>query len=177
MSHKHALTLKGDGLLRVLSSEVGVSIPVVQGVVSKAQPKIVSFTGIWDTGATGTMVTSKVVGALSLKATGQTDVHTADGTHTCNTYIIDLYLPMMEVAIRGLNVTEGTLVGADVLIGMDVITLGDFSICNSNGKTIMSFGMPPVESIDYVKKYNEAKNVGMNRKDRRASERVQRKGR
>jgi hypothetical protein len=30
----------------------------------------------------------------------------------------------------------------DMIIGMDIITMGDFAICNTDGKTSFSFAMP-----------------------------------
>ena len=42
---------------------------------------------------------------------------------------------------------------------MDIITRGDFSISNKNGKTTVSFCIPSVHDIDFVeegKKLNEA---------------------
>lgn len=49
-----------------------------------------------------------------------------------------------------LNVTEGDLLGADVLIGMDVINNGDFSVTNHGGVTKFSFRMPSQNHIDFV---------------------------
>ncbi len=40
----------------------------------------------------------------------------------------------------------------DVLIGMDVIGLGDFSITNKDGKTTFSFREPSMEEIDYTER-------------------------
>jgi hypothetical protein len=34
----------------------------------------------------------------------------------------------------------------DLLIGMDIILLGDFSISNCGGKTLFSFAIPPFEN-------------------------------
>jgi hypothetical protein len=34
----------------------------------------------------------------------------------------------------------------DMLIGMDIIQLGDFSISNGAGKTLFTFAMPPFEN-------------------------------
>ena len=48
------------------------------------------------------------------------------------------------------QVSEAVLNGFDVLIGMDIITLGDFSITNVNGKTVFSFRIPSTETVDYV---------------------------
>jgi len=58
----------------------------------------------------------------------------------------------MNVGIQGVNVTEGDLHGADLLIGMDIISMGDFSITHKDGNTKMSFCMPPCESHDYVER-------------------------
>ena len=53
------------------------------------------------------------------------------------------------------QVSEAVLNGFDVLIGMDIITLGDFSITNVGGKTIFSFRVPSTETIDYVQQDNQ----------------------
>ena len=36
-----------------------------------------------------------------------------------------------------------------MLIGMDIITLGDFAITNLNGQTVMSFRLPSSGRIDF----------------------------
>ena len=51
-----------------------------------------------------------------------------------------------------LLVPVGEPSNCDVLIGMDVITSGDFAVSNHNGKTVFSFRVPSVETTDYVKK-------------------------
>lgn len=54
-------------------------------------------------------------------------------------------------------VTGGLLnTDTDFLIGMDIITLGDFAVTNVNGKTVFSFRYPSCEKIDYV---NDARNL------------------
>ena len=42
--------------------------------------------------------------------------------------------------------------GADVLIGMDIMKIGDFAVTNHNGRTVFSFKVPSMESIDFVNK-------------------------
>lgn len=165
MSHKHALTINsGGGILRVLQSVVGVSVPFIGDLKLQKDIKIAQFKGVWDTGATGTVITKKVVNAISLKPTGQTDVFTAKGKATTNTYLVNIYLPM-NVSVQGVTVTEGELPpDTELLIGMDIITLGDFSITHKDGNTKMSFGMPPSESYDYVeriKSSNESQKAKM----------------
>ena len=38
---------------------------------------------------------------------------------------------------------------ARVLIGMDIINLGDFAVTNKNGRTAFSFRTPSIEYIDF----------------------------
>lgn len=154
MSHGHALTLYGKGRLNVLISDVGVSIPYIGDSKTQKDLVIKSFKGVWDTGATGTVITKKVVSELNLKPTGQKDVSTANGNMTTNTYLVNIHLPM-NVVIEGVVVTEGLLNNIDLLIGMDIIGLGDFSITNKDGITKMTFGVPSFHSHDYAQVINE----------------------
>lgn len=82
-------------------------------------------------------------------------VNTANGIATQKTYTIDVGLPN-RVIIQGIIATEIDELssGCDSLIGMDVITLGDFSITNHNGSTCMSFRIPSGHELDYVKNLN-----------------------
>ena len=55
-----------------------------------------------------------------------------------------------------LKVTGGQLPkNIDVLIGMDVIKNGDFSITSSDGKTKFSFQIPSTYNIDFEKEIQE----------------------
>jgi hypothetical protein len=45
--------------------------------------------------------------------------------------------------------------GVGALIGMDIISKGDFSITNVNGLTCMSFRIPSMVIIDYVLESNK----------------------
>ena len=108
---------------------------------------------IWDTGATGTCITKKVVEALGLQPIGFCRISTAGGVVDAPRYKLDIKLPN-NVVITGIIATECTLDGADVLIGMDLITMGDFAISNYEGKTVFSFRFPSVAVTDYVKLIN-----------------------
>jgi len=71
-----------------------------------------------------------------------------------NTYLVNLFLPN-NVVVAAVPVSEGGIAGADMLIGMDIITMGDFSITNCNGQSCWTFRMPSVEEIDFVKEIQE----------------------
>ena len=83
--------------------------------------KINQYIATWDTGATNTVVSEKVVKECGLVPTGIIKVSTAGGIMEAYTYVINIVLPD-EVKINNLKVTGGKLGGTDVLIGMDIIT-------------------------------------------------------
>ena len=119
---------------------------------------------MWDTGATGTVIRKKIVNDLGLQPSGKTDIlSVGEGDETqetkdVNTYLVNVYLPN-NVAIVGLAVAEGAPPGCDILIGMDIITSGDFAITNQNGKTCMSFILPSSQTIDFVDQINKFKET------------------
>lgn len=123
-----ASTIKG--LSRVLITDINIHISGRLDVVNRVK-------AIWDTGASGSAITSKVVTALGLIPTGGANVNTANGVVFQNTYTVDIGLPN-GVLIGSIIVTEVAALssGVDALIGMDVINLGDFSITNHNGLTL-----------------------------------------
>ncbi len=161
-----ALTNKGNGILRVLQTTVGVSLPVVSAV-DKKKIVVENFNGIWDTGATSSVITKKVVKKLNLRPVGMTLVHTASGSGNQNQYLVNIVLPC-KVMIQNVKVTEGILFGTDILIGMDIINLGDFSITNHGGITVMSYCMPSYHSLDFVPEIN---NGSFSKPDKKRLER------
>ena len=138
------IKLPNGGIMRVLQSRVNIYIP-------NNLAKSSDISAIWDTGATGSAITKKVVLSLGLIPTGMSRVHTAGGLVTQRTFTVDIGLPN-NVLVQGIVVTEIDALtgGADALIGMDIITLGDLSITNQNGNTCMSFRMPSLHEIDFV---------------------------
>lgn len=99
------------------------------------------------------MITQRVVDALSLKPVSHTQVHDASGIRPSPVYAVTLILPNIRLNIP--FTTIGVLPGVDMLIGMDIINLGDFSITNKNNNTIFSFRMPSQKHIDYVEDSNK----------------------
>lgn len=140
-----AFTMKSSGgRLNVLMTTVEVIIP--------NSTQSVNISAIWDTGASATAITKKVVDDLGLVPTGVTNVHTAAGEVIQNTYIINVGLPN-GVVIQGIIATEVPALsgGCDALIGMDIIGFGDFSVTNFGNTTCMSFRIPSLHEIDYAK--------------------------
>ncbi len=114
-------------------------------------PPSQKYQAIWDTGATTTAITAKVVKDCSLKPIGMTQVKTAGGLKHCNVYIVNVSLPnkviIHNVKVTGLDALAGD---SEILIGMDIICQGDFAVTNHKGKTTFSFRVPSLEEIDFV---------------------------
>ena len=147
-------TTKYNGIARVLWNEVYIAQVISFSSAPESQSPEKSgakkFNAIWDTGATNTVITQKVVSDCGLKPIGMTKVQTAKGESISPVYFASIFLPN-KVVIPQLRVTEGIIAGdAEVLIGMDIISHGDFAVTNKDGKTIFSFRLPSIERIDFV---------------------------
>ena len=141
-------TARYGGLSRELRTrDVGIG---TARAPDEAPPPVRTYSAIWDTGATHTNITAKVVSECGLTPTGVADAIGVHGGKLTNTYLIDVYLPNLVVA-RGLQVIEAeSLPGPDdVLIGMDIFNLGDFAVSNYRGKTTFTFRTPSLEEIDF----------------------------
>ena len=57
--------------------------------------------------------------------------------------------------------------GLGVLIGMDIITAGDFAVSNYNGTTMFSFRIPSQKKTDYVAETNLQNMIGTHGKGKR----------
>ena len=98
----------------------------------------------WDTGATNTVITPEIVTALGLKPNEKHAVSTLNGIIEVNTYLIDLCFEN-GYKINNLQVFSGedySDFDYDVLIGMDIITQGDFCVSAFQDETVFSFRMP-----------------------------------
>jgi hypothetical protein len=59
-------------------------------------------------------------------------------------YSVDIRLPN-EITVSNVLVSEFVDNGTfDVILGMDIITFGDFSISNFNRESLFQFSYPPV---------------------------------
>ena len=63
--------------------------------------------------------------------------------------MVHIGLPTGDI-ITDVVVTEIDSEDYDMVIGMDVISKGDFAITNKNEKTTFSFRIPSKEEIDFV---------------------------
>lgn len=110
-----------------------------------------NWIGLWDTGASNSCITQRIVKDLDLVPIGKKTMRTANGEVVVDTYIVDFGLPN-GLTVKGVQVSCCDLGDdVDVLIGMDVIMNGDFAITNTNQKTTFSFRIPSIQEIEYEK--------------------------
>ena len=146
-----------SGISRVLQNKVAIA---QASILNSDNPKkqAHTYSAIWDTGATGTVISKRVIEQCGLVPTGMTQVATAGGIFPVNTYIVDIMLPN-NVIFPNLNVTTGDLNGTDVLIGMDIMSQGDFSVSNFEGKTSFTFRVPSEKHANFVQEAKQSRTV------------------
>lgn len=150
MDNYRAFSLKASGLLNTLQTEALI-ISDVRDKSFNPIPKM--WSALWDTGASKSCISKKIVDYLHLIPVGKTSISTANGISDVNTYFVNVGLPN-GVMIPNVLVSCADLGdNLDALIGMDIISYGDFSITNFNGRTTFSFRIPSIEEIDFTNKH------------------------
>lgn len=179
-----AFTIRYNGRMRALHTKVGVCSPVTLEEARTQKVELKEYVAIWDTGATHSAITKKVAEELNLKPTGVVEVRYGNGKALTNTYLVNISLPN-KVMVGQVRVTEAQLTPEgsisdaqqpQLLIGMDIIGMGDFAVTNANNKTTLSFRVPSVAEVDFVPEANESNVMqGSNRHERRAFQAKQRR--
>jgi predicted aspartyl protease len=141
----HALTNSNKGIANSVITPVEITNVFTQ---SKAPTK-----GIWDTGATNSVITKSIAATLGLLPVKRTIVRGVHGVKEVNVYFVNITLNNKNITLNT-QVTECDELSPDnsvgMLIGMNIITMGDFVITNYQGQTTMSFRVPSLQKIDFV---------------------------
>ncbi len=143
-----SFTIKATGILNPPITEIGVTKLVDPKDIREKD--ILRCKGLWDTGASNSVVSKSTAKSLGLKPITKVKVHHAGGNDWANVYLVNLFLPnRIIIPARVTECDDSDRFG--IIIGMNIITLGDFAITNVNKKTTISFRMPSIETIDFVK--------------------------
>lgn len=111
----------------------------------KPEPVAVRYECLWDTGATISAVTKRVATDLGLATEALIPIQHAGGSSdNVPQHYVNLQLPN-NVVMAGRPVAQLPLSNCDVIVGMDIISQGDFAISNLDGNTTFTFRMPSVE--------------------------------
>ena len=147
-----SFTVKADKIVNVLQSPISVHLAIPDSASELPHSmKVFNGNAIWDTGATGSVITTKVVAELGLTPITKAICRGVHGPERVNVYMVGMRLPN-GVGIKSLRVTETQLLAGpfDVLIGMDIINIGDFAVSNLENKTSFTFRVPSCEKFDFV---------------------------
>lgn len=155
-----AFTIKYTGRINRIITTAAVAKAFDPAVTDPSQVQFIKTNALWDTGATGSVVTQETAQKLGLISIGSQPVNHAGGSSIVNTYMVNLLLPN-NVQIVGVRATEYPLGDFGVIIGMDVLSMGDFAVTNNNNQTWVTFRYPPHKSIDFVLEANRIKYKGV----------------
>ena len=113
-------------------------------------PKFKKVNALWDTGATSSCVSNQLASKLNLVPIGFEKIYHANGESFVPTYLINIILPS-ETMFYCVHVLGCDLHGIEAIIGMDIISQGDFAISNFEGNTYFSFRIPSTQKISFDK--------------------------
>ena len=142
MDDRFAIVVNSPELLNKLSCPV-----IVKGGQLKTIVK-----AVWDTGATCTCISPTLANELKLQKVGEAAVtsasHTVDRT---NIYKVDIIVSddirFNDVCVCEMNIQYQQI---GMLIGMDLISQGDFATSNFNGQTTFTFRKPSKSKIEFT---------------------------
>lgn len=152
----HAFTIQYDGIADKLISEAAISEAFDPTSDPSTHPRPYQVKALWDTGATGSVITPGIVKALNLQPIGKMNLSHGGGESEHFTYLVQLFLPN-KVGFSGVKVAALDNLsdsGFGIIVGMDIIMSGDFSLTNHQGKSCFTFRVPSVNRIDYVEQFN-----------------------
>jgi hypothetical protein len=148
----HCLTRKYAGLARVIQTPVEIF-----NTITGAKENTLA---IWDTGATGSAITKSLSLKLGLVPVTQTIVKGVHGVKT-GINVVPVKIVLNSQVSFTLPVTECDQLSDDdsscFLLGMDVISKGDFALSNVGGQTVMTFRTPSIQRFDFVEDANKQK--------------------
>jgi predicted aspartyl protease len=146
-----SFTIRYNTRKNVLDTEIRVSEALLLSNTLQQKPTK-EFKAIWDTGATTCAITKRIVSELNLNPIKITQVHTAGGNILNKpVYLINIFLPN-QITVAYIHAVEVEMIyGGDLLLGMEIINLGDFAVTNRDNKTLLSFQIPSKEYLDFNK--------------------------
>ncbi len=148
MSRTFTVHYQGVQKSLITSAKVGEAFD--NNLPASKYPALKLCKAIWDTGATNTSIHLNFVQELGLVPIGKTSVYGVHGSREVNKFLISILLPS-GVGWTAIRATGLNFAGGDLLIGMDIISQGDFALTNFGGKTTLSFRIPSQETIDFGK--------------------------
>ena len=112
------------------------------------EKKSAASNALWDTGASISAITPRLVKDLCLIPAGTVSIRGVTGSKDVEFVLVTIELPFgilrnnLKMAICDFSDDIG------IILGMDIITLGDFKLLHGNDRTIFSFTSPPKNTLE-----------------------------
>lgn len=105
---------------------------------------MMAVNALWDTGSTESLISDKIVKMIEPILKNKSKYVTRDVVIECETYAVSLSLSD-EITFRDVLMKKADLSdkNVDIIIGMDIISRGDFEIRNYNNLVEFAFRVPP----------------------------------
>ncbi|MBQ3699809.1 MAG: hypothetical protein II886_07860 [Prevotella sp.] len=103
--------------------------------------RVKALRAMWDTGSNATILSAKLISELRPERFGQGGMTGIGGQYEGDTYLVHVSLPTGDV-ITYQEVYEANLGDYDAIIGMDIITRGNFHLDCDHGEILFSFELP-----------------------------------
>jgi len=149
-----------DGLVNKLSTTVSILPTASSDKTLKDIP--VNIKALWDTGATLTFIKPQLRDRLKLRMfrTGSSiSIAGVGGLVKADFTVLAVFLASNFVIEYCPAYVVDFPVNIDMVIGMDIISMGDFAVCNAEDKTSFSFVVPPLpDRINFVDKADMLNN-------------------
>jgi hypothetical protein len=149
----YSLTKEHDSIVLAVYTSASVSIPPVISETREMSEVLPTrnVKTLWDTGATHIAISDRLATEMQLPLEDFARVSTASGILRVPVYLIQLGLPNHFVfeELEAVEFAYSDEDDCDLIIGMDVMTQGDLSITNFEGKTVFSFRIPSLHRIDF----------------------------
>ena len=131
-------TQRSSDIMEAIITECKICPPVDFTKGEMPSKVYTSQNAMWDTGATNTLISPRIVKALGLKPFGKSGISSANGIVETNTYLVHVGIPSGSV-VTNILALEDENDDYEVVIGMDIISRGDFAFSNHEGHSTFSF--------------------------------------
>jgi len=131
-----------DEIVDELITPAGILQASMEAGPANAVP--INAMALWDTGAVGTCIQPQLKDRLNLRLHNTSrQLIGVGGNVTAYIALVNIYVThSMIIQDHPVHIVEFPG-NADILIGMDIIGMGDFVVCNADNTTSFSFVMPP----------------------------------
>ena len=146
-----AFTVKYHGRAYQLISDAVIAKSGFNEIPSSGHQRIKAM---WDTGATGSMITEAAASSLELTPVGCVEVAGIHDVQEVNQYLIDIVFTN-TIAFQNIMVTatKSFALNFQAVIGMDIIGEGGLAVTSRcDGGTTLSFIVPNLEEINFAER-------------------------